>query len=302
MREQHPDEPDLERIGATLFQDVLDRYIVAEVERRQETGEWTDDTGLYRFQVLMPPDGENEVRLNEQVRGTIQAVATRAIEKGEEVVVEDFSGVKGYEPLPEDAGVPHVTAFLHRDGWSLAFEFSYRHPRRFEHLELATGFAATARDALAADRLNVALDNAFSAVELLAKAELLSCHPTIEAALAASSHGAVATPYSLWARLDNTDPRFVRLLYRLQELRPAGRYLNKALALKDDEPESLLTLLAEMEAHVRRVVEGADTREGPHGFNVIATRDIKAGQLVMRSDFTLRPPKTPKEPDPATGR
>lgn len=299
MTEQHAEEPDLERVGTTLFQDVLDRYIVAEVERRQETREWTDDMGLYRFQVLMPPDGENQVRLNEQVGGTIQAVATRAIEKGDGVVVEDFSGVKGYEPLPEDIGVPHVTAFLHRDGWSLAFEFSYRHPRRFEYLELATGFAATAGEALAADRLGVALDNAFSAVELLAKAELLSCHPTIEDALAASSHGAIATPYALWARLDNTDSRFVHLLYRLQELRPAARYLKKALALRDGEPESLFSLLAQMEVHVRRVVEGADTGEGPHGFNVIATRDVKAGQLVMRTDFTSRPPK---EADPPTGR
>jgi hypothetical protein len=43
-----------------------------------------------------------------------------------------------------------------------------------------------------------------------------------------------------------------------------------------------------------RVAAGADSGESPHGFNVIATRDLKAGQLVMRSDFTLRAPKAPR--------
>jgi len=93
----------------------------------------------------------------------------------------------------------------------------------------------------------------------------------------------------------------VRLLYRLQELRPAGRYLNKELVLRDGEAEEIFALLSEMEQHVRRVAEGQDCGEGPHGFNVIATRDIKAGQLVGRSDYTLRPPKrrTKTKPDAA---
>jgi hypothetical protein len=288
--------PDVAEVGARLFADMDEHFIAPEVTRRRETGEWSADDRVWRFQVLMPPDGENEVRLNEQVSGTVEAVATRALEQGEDVMLEDISGVKGYEPRPEDAGVPHVTAFAHRDGWSIAFEFSYRHPRRFEYLELAGGFAATAHEALAAGRLGVALDNAYSAVELLAKAELLSCHPTIDDALVANSHGGVATPYSLWARLDNTEAGFVRLLYRLQELRPAGRYLNKQLALNDGEPDDLFKQLSEMEAHVRRVVDGQETvrGDGPHGFNVIAAREVRAGQLVTRDDYTLRPPKPPK--------
>ena len=291
-------EPSLERVGSTLFQEMLSRFVEPEVSRRQEAGEWPADAGIYRFQVLFHQEREPEVRFNERVGGMLQAVAARAIEKGEDVMLEDIAGVKGYEPRAEDNGVPHVTVFAHRDGWSLAFEFNYRHPRRFEYLANGSEFAATAREALSAGRLGVALDNAFSACELLAKAELLSCHPTIEDALAANSHGAVATPYSLWARLDNTDARFVRMLYRLRELRPAGRYLNKELKVDADQASELIALLTEMEQHVARVANGEDDGESPRGFNVIAARDIKAGQVVWRGDYTLRQPKRQRRAQP----
>jgi len=281
-------EAGLDHIGPVLFQDAHDRFVLPEVLRRREIGEWSDDIGIYRFQVLLHPERQLEVRLNEEIGGTVEATATRPMEKGEDVVLEDISGVKGYKPMLDDEGVPHITAFAHRDGWSVAFNFNYRHPRRFEYLESGQQFAETAREALGAERVGVALDNAFSAVELLAKAELLSCHPTIEAALSSHSHGGVATPYSLWARLENTDPRFVRLLYRLQELRPAGRYLNKELALKEGELEELFERLGEMEEHVKRIAED-EIGPGPHGFNVVATRELKAGQIVTRSDFALKP-------------
>ena len=90
----------------------------------------------------------------------------------------------------------------------MSFDLSRRHPLSDDHLALGRDFAASAREAQAAGRLGVALDCAYSAAELLAKAELLSCSPTIEAALGARKHAGVATPYSLWARLGNTPARF----------------------------------------------------------------------------------------------
>jgi hypothetical protein len=66
--------------------------------------------------------------------------------------------------------------------------------------------------------------------------------------------------------------RFPVPLYRLQELRSAGRYLDKGLALKDGEPDTLFDLLADMEAHVTRVAHGEETDDEPHGFTVIAKR------------------------------
>ena len=45
----------------------------------------------------------------------LEAVAARAMRKGEDVMLKDISGLKGQEPRSEDDGVPHVTAFAHRD-------------------------------------------------------------------------------------------------------------------------------------------------------------------------------------------
>jgi hypothetical protein len=143
-----------------LFQDVVDWFVQPEVAARRIAGELPTDPAIYRFQVLLHPEGEPEVRLNEQVGGVVKAVATRTIEPGEEVT-DDFSGVSSYEPKPEDVGVPHITSFAHREGWSVAFDFTYRHPRSADYLERGHDFAETAREALAAGRVGTALDNAF---------------------------------------------------------------------------------------------------------------------------------------------
>jgi hypothetical protein len=48
-----------------------------------------------------------------------------------------------------------------------------------------------------------------------------------------------------------------------------------------------------MEAHVTRVAQGEEKDdEQPHGFTVIAKRDVRAGQLVTQDDFTLRAHKS----------
>lgn len=305
MAVAEPAQPTPADIGARLFADMHERFIGPEVEARRAAGTFGDDDRVWRYQVLLPPEGVVEVRLNEEVGGDLlvravseEVAASKGV--GDEVVLADVAGVERYEPRPEDAGVPHVTAFAHSQGWSVAFDFTWRHPRRLDYLAHGQAFAETAREARRARRVGVALDNAYSAAELLAKAELLSYRPTIDEALAARSHGAVATPYALWARLDNTDMRFVQLLHRLAELRGAGRYLNRDLDADEAEVERLMALLTEMEAHVRAVAEG-DAADAPRGFNVIAARDTRAGEVVGRGDYTIRRPKRPR-PDGATGR
>lgn len=174
----------------------------------------------------------------------------------------------------------------------MSYDLTRRHPLAGEHLALGREFAATAREAHTAGRPEVTLDNAYSAAELLAKAELLSCSPTIEAALCARTHAGVTTPYSLWARLGNTDTRFPALVHRLAELRPAARYLNAELAADDEQVAELLEQLAEMERHVRGVVSG-DPAYRRQRYQVIATREIRAGRLARDGDCTIVPPKKP---------
>ena len=51
-----------------------------------------------------------------------------------------------------------------------------------------------------------------------------------------------------------------------------------------------------MKAHVSYVAH-VDAGEIPHGFNVIAARDIKAGQLDCPRGLELKPPKPERKPE-----
>jgi hypothetical protein len=172
----------------------------------------------------------------------------------------------------------------------MSYDLSRRHPLADEHLALGADFAASAHEAHAAARLGVALDCAYSAAELLAKAELLSCSPTIETALSARKHAGVVTPYTLWARLGNTEQRFATLLHRLGRLRPAARYLNGELAADEQAVGQMMETLAEMERHARGVVTG-DPAYRRRRYQVIATRELRAGRLARDSDCTIVPQK-----------
>ncbi len=98
-----------------------------------------------------------------------------------------------------------MTGFGHANGWSLSFEFAGGRPSRHDFLARACEFVTTAADALGRGHVGSFLDNAYSATELLAKAELLSAKPTVELVLNSKKHNAVATSYHLWANLGNTE-------------------------------------------------------------------------------------------------
>ena len=95
--------------GRALFDEAVRRYIQPELTRRLEDGRLAAGADISRFQVLRPGESRIEVRLNEEVGGTIE--------------VEPSGEVVSYEPRPEDAGVPHVTAFGLAGVWTLSFDF-----------------------------------------------------------------------------------------------------------------------------------------------------------------------------------
>jgi hypothetical protein len=220
----------------------------------------------------------------------VLAEVGRDLGVGDEVYLEDIVRISGFEPEPEERDTPYIAAFAHGTGWVMSYDLSRRHPLADEHLALGADFATSGHEAHAAARLGVALDCAYSAAELLAKAELFSCSPTINAALSARKHAGVVTPYTLWARLGNTEQRFASLLHRLAQLRPPARYLNGELDADAEEVAQLIETLVEMERHVRGVVTG-DPAYRRRRYQVIATREIRAGRLARDSDCTIVPPK-----------
>jgi HEPN domain len=277
-----------ERAGNEIFAWVSSDFVEPEVKRRQECGEWPPESLLYRFQVQFLEDGNLRVLLNDEVQGFLEVKATGTIEKGQVVTGDDFSEISDYRPLDEHAHLPHVTGFRHGGTWFLAFQLAQRHPRRREALEAGREFLATAHEAHAAGRIRVCLDSMYSAVELLAKAELLSSTPAIDFISKSRSHSGLSSAYNVWGHLGNTNPKFVDAFNELAQLRSPARYLEGDLPPHMDEVKKLLDTLSDMESHVGHLVE-APLHDLPEKYNVFAAQPIRAGELVGPDASTLFP-------------
>jgi hypothetical protein len=277
--------------ATTLLTNMVATYVDPEIVRRQQAGEWLDGTTVFRFQVQFLDAGEIQTRLNEEVKGFLTVKAAGPVEAGQQITAADFTEIRDYRLPDEYAHHPHVTAFVHNSEWFLSFQLGGRDPARHEVLAAGREFLAAAHDALAAKRLRVCLDNANSAVELLAKVELLSCAPTIEIAQKSTSHRTLSQAYNIWSRrLGNSDQRFAEALNRLAALRRRARYLENDLDCDQEEPSELLSVLGDMERHVAHLAE-APMHELPSRFTIMAARELKAGELVGPDATTLFPAK-----------
>jgi hypothetical protein len=276
-----------------LFDGLIEQLVRPRLEERIALGEVPEGTVVYRFQILMRPDAPVEVRLNEEVRGTVIAkkVEGKAFADGEVVTVDDILGIEKFERAAEDDDIPHLTGLLHRDGWSLAFDLRSGHERRHVFLERGTEFLATAKEAAAAERLGAFVDTAYSAAELFAKAELLASQPTVELVAGKTSHGRIESSYHAWSALGNTEPRFAKLLSRLHKLRSSGRYAEGDLDINGWGLVAILSTLDDHRDHVARAL--APDRYGDGGESdtqyFIAKRPLRAGELVLTSDVTIFP-------------
>lgn len=61
-----------------------------------------------------------------------------------------------------------------------------------------------------------------------------------ETVLTGKGHQRIHSQFNLWGKLGNTDPRFVKLLNRLIELRGPGRYLSKDFKTEAVEAHQML--------------------------------------------------------------
>jgi hypothetical protein len=282
--------------GEHLFEELVERLVLPELERRIAAGQLPGDTLVYRFQSLLHDDQPAEVRLNDEVRGTVtvEKAPGRVLKAGDTVFADDILGIAGFEPDGEDIGVAHLTGLMHHGGWGLAFEFGRGHPSRHDFLERGREFLETARHAADSGRLGAFVDTSLSACELLAKAELLASQPTVELVLNRASHKAVSRAYNAWSALGNTERRFAQLLDRLHELRSAGRYLDRELTIDSWTVAAILSTLDDMHEHVRASVSG-QTADAPEeaAQTFIARRSLQAGELVISDDVTIFPIRTP---------
>lgn len=275
-----------EEAGSELFDWMKTVHLEPEVARRINDGAMAEGDTIHMAQVVFWVGRPPEVRVNEEVQGLMQARATRAIEKDEEVTTADMSEISGFVLPEEDGDAAHLTMVSVAGGLALYFNGAYNALLIAAHVEAAGEFVDAATASLDADSLRAFVDGAFSATELLAKAEMLSVSE--ERLLGGVGHGTVRSFYNQWAALGNTEMRFAKLLNRLTDLRPTGRYLRGEFDLDAVEAARLLRDLKDLAAHVEatRPLRELGGRP-PRLVTVAATREIRRGEVVAGGAFRI---------------
>ncbi len=211
----------LEGFERTLAQ-MFHIYFNPEVARRQAAGELPETFGIVIAQVLLPPDGPARVLFNDEVKGHGVMRAPRAVEKDEPVRFDDLRHLELYDLPDELLNNGHFTAFNTGDsGWRLFFNFQSGRAKAVEILRLSQQFHAAARGAVDAGHAGPAVENLFTAAELVSKAELILIR---DKRAEGRTHGSISSGINMWGRVGNVDAAFLETFNRLTRQRPLARY------------------------------------------------------------------------------
>jgi len=120
-----------------------------------------------------------------------------------------------------------LTMVLFKGRWIIAFDFRYNATRVAATLGAAREFLDGATFALDQHHMRHFVDTLFSATELMAKGMLLM--DADNNLLKSKKHEIIHNKFNLTGKWGHTDPRYVRLLNRLQNLRGSARYWTRIL-------------------------------------------------------------------------
>lgn len=235
-------------LAANLLQHIFSIYVQPELARRVQAGTPVPPgTPLFAIQAIFRVDRDAEVRLNEQVRGVLEARAKRPLAAGEPVNSNDISRIDAFHLAEADADAAHITALQFEDGWGIAWDGRYNAILITGHLESAQEFVALAEYALEHNLLRGFAENAFAAAELLGKALLLRIPD--QRLLTARTHNAIKAEFNRWGKLGITDTQFPTLLNELGALRSQARYVRGDINLPRERAEEMLVTLRSLQAH-----------------------------------------------------
>src|SRR5215217_2710700 len=185
-----------------------------------------------------------EVRFNEEVKVLAEAEWAREVEYGEDVTEADVESIRELVLTDHDPNAGHLTMVLFKGRWIIAFDFRYNATRIAATLNAAREFLDGATFALDQHHMRLFVDTLFSATELMAKVLLLM--NAEKNLLKSKHHTSISRRFNLSDRWGHTDPRYVKLLNRLQDLRGSARYLDKDFTLSTEEASDMLGTAEDM--------------------------------------------------------
>ncbi|MEU8657135.1 HEPN domain-containing protein [Actinoplanes philippinensis] len=251
--DERPDQLDAE-FSNTVAEQIFDLFITPELDRRG--GLKLED--VRKAVVLLPPDGPPEVKLNEEASLIGEGRATRQIQPGEAITVDDISEITSLWPAqdPGNSGWVAMTR-LPSGEVVLAFDFLRNKEKARKLIELADQFFSSATDSIEKGRVPVVIDAIHTTAELAVTAFMyLTMEQPGAGGRRSGLHAARTTWLDQYSKLGNLPEDHSYALRRLSNLRPAARYGNPPLQLKTDE-------LPKLVQNVRELLEAARDRVGP---------------------------------------
>jgi hypothetical protein len=232
--------------ASRVFDNMMETFFNPEIIRRKQLQLLPEDFELRAAQAILYPDGRTRtIRLNQEVAAEIK------LKKGVDSSADDFwpttdqvEEIKLHEKELLNCG--HATIVLFKNGFQLSFDFHYNKQASQEHLRVAYEFLNISNYALGHDMIFAFIDNSFSAVELLAKVNLL-----LEANKDVSSkttHKAIKSAYNLRYKnaVSEFDKQKREIFNRLSDVRDKARYLNGALNVSSAELKLINETISQM--------------------------------------------------------
>src|SRR3989344_6661483 len=164
----------MEDIPQKVFSQVMELWILPEIDRRKKVNGLSPNFILTKAQVIFSQDRNTPcVRLNDKVRAIAKAKINRQILKGELLYEHDIDEIENIELTNKDSNAGHITLLLFKNRWIISFDARYNKKRVKERLESAKEFYKSSKNNLENKRLRPFFENSFACAELLTEALLI---------------------------------------------------------------------------------------------------------------------------------
>lgn len=235
-----------------VFNNLMNLFFNPEIEKRKENGTLNNDFELLAAQaIIFPNEKENIIRLNDEVQANVK------IKDGVYKTKKDFfpncEEVESIEISEEeflDCG--HVIIIRFNDCYQLKFDFVYNKKTCKALLDNAFQFLQTSKFAIEKNFRNSYIDNAFSAFELMAKANLLfEAHKNINGR---TNHKAIMSSFNLRYRksLNEEEIKLRKIFNKLSVERNNARYLDNEVNFSDEDLQNSLQKIEKFHADLNK--------------------------------------------------